>query len=88
MKAFKSDLKKWNEEEFRNVEIKRKQLFNALDELDTIEESSDLNDNENLEKDRIELEPIVLEEISARQKSGVLWLRGIKILKFSKSGKF
>ena len=60
------------------MEIKRKQLCNALIELDNTEESRDFNDDEKLEKDCIciELEKtILLEDISVRQKSRVLWLR-------------
>ena len=39
LKALKVDLKKWNDEEFRSVIVKKNQLLLDLNELDSIEES-------------------------------------------------
>lgn len=67
MRALKLDLKKWNNEELGNVEIKRKQF--AFDELDDTKESRHLNDDEKLEKYHIYIDlekTILLEEICVR----------------------
>lgn len=42
LKALKVDLKKWNDEEFRSVIVKKNQLLLDLNELDSIEESRQL----------------------------------------------
>ena len=38
LKSLKLDLKKWNEEEFGNVSIKKDRLFQAMQSLESIEE--------------------------------------------------
>lgn len=50
LKALKIDLKKWNEDEFDNVE-ERYKLWKGLGELDSVEETVPLSDEEKLEKD-------------------------------------
>ena len=78
LKALKGDLKKWNETEFGNVTIKRIKLWNDLNTLDSKEERVSLSVDEKRDKERICLEierTALLEEISWRQKSRVLWLR-------------
>ena len=70
------DLKKWNEEDFRNVEVKKNKLWSDINELGTLGNSQQLKAKEKeLEKDQIQVElenTILLEEISYRQKSRVL----------------
>ena len=62
MKALKLDLKKWNEEEFGNVEDNMHKLWKDLEVLDLLEDSCPLTNDENLEKEqlRIELEKVTL----------------------------
>jgi hypothetical protein len=72
------DLKKWNEEVFGNIDCNKNKLLDDLRELDVIEEARAL-DSEELAKKRAvswELEAVLLmEEISWRQKSRILWLK-------------
>ena len=78
LKALKVDLKRWNVEEFGNVEEKGKKLWNDLRGLETVEERSDLTVKEKLDKEIIrgELEKMMLlEEISWRQKSRVFCIK-------------
>ena len=62
MKALKLDLKKWNEEEFGNVEDNMHKLWKDLEVLDLLEDSCPLTNDENLEKEQlcIELEKVTL----------------------------
>jgi len=82
----KVDLKKWNEEIFGNVERKKKLLLEELHVLDVLEEERALGVEEKMKKVEIvsELEiSTLMEEVSWRQKSWVLWLReGDKCMKF------
>ena len=70
------DLKKWNEEDFRNVEVKKNKLWSDINELGTLGNSQQLKAKEKeLEKDQIQVElenTTLLEEISYTQKSRVL----------------
>ena len=77
LKALKVDLKRWNVEEFGNVEEKGKKLWSDLRGLETVEESRILTVEEKLDKERIrgELEKMTLEEISWRQKSRVFCIK-------------
>ena len=78
LKSLKMNLKKWNEEEFGNVSIKKTRLFQELQSLDSIEEVRVLTEEERLTHTRTKMElekTILLEEISWRQKSRALWLR-------------
>uniref|UniRef100_A0A7N2MBQ8 Uncharacterized protein n=1 Tax=Quercus lobata TaxID=97700 RepID=A0A7N2MBQ8_QUELO len=51
LKALKLDLKKWNEEEFRNVENRMHKLWKDLNDLDLIADCLPLTNEEILEKD-------------------------------------
>ena len=78
LKALKVDLKRWNVEEFGNVEEKGKKLWSDLKGLKTVEESYVLTVEKKLDKERIreELEKMTLfEEISWRQKSRVFCIK-------------
>ena len=62
MKALKLDLKKWNVEEFGNVEEGMNKLWKNLKVLDLLEDSRPLSYDETLEKEwlRIDLEKVTL----------------------------
>jgi hypothetical protein len=78
LKAFKVDLKIWNEQVFGNVEIHKKALLEELCALDKLEEVRALVVEEKSRKSVVisELEKgTLVEEISWRQKSRVLWLK-------------
>jgi hypothetical protein len=78
LKALKIYLKRWNKEVFGNVERKRKILLEELRVLDAFEEESALGVEEKMKKVEVvsELErSTLMEEVSWRQKSRVLWLR-------------
>ena len=68
--VLKMDLKKWNEEDFRNVEVNKNKLWSDINELGTLGNSQQLiAKKKELEKDE---NTTLLEEISCRQKSRVL----------------
>ena len=76
--ALKSDLKKWNESDFDNITVKKQQLWSKLNALDVKEDSQPLSEEEKLVQAsfRADLEKAaLLEEISLRQKSKVLFLQ-------------
>ena len=62
LKALKLDLKKWNDEEFGNVEGKMNKLWKNLEVLDLLADSRLLSYDETLEKEqlRIDLEKVTL----------------------------
>ena len=71
LKVLKLDLKKWNGEEFGNLENRMCKLWKDLNDLDLIADCQPLTNEEILEKDqlRTELEKVTLmEEICWRQK--------------------
>jgi hypothetical protein len=75
----KPDLKKWNGEVFGNVGRNKRKLFEDLQAFDVIEGSRALLEEELLMKAEIvnEIERCsLLEEVSWRQKSRVMWLKG------------
>jgi hypothetical protein len=77
LKALKADLKKWNEEVFRDVG-KKKELLGGIKELKGLEESRGLVEEEQVRKfDMIrEMEKtLMFEEVYWRQKSRALWLK-------------
>lgn len=68
--VLKMDVKKWNEEDFRNVEVNKNKLWSDINELGTLGNSQQLIAKEKeLEKDE---NTTLLEEISCRRKSRVL----------------
>jgi hypothetical protein len=72
------DLKKWNEDVFGNIECNKSKLLDDLRELDAIEEVQDLDSVELAKKWEVsrELEAcLLMEEVSWRQKSIILWLK-------------
>ena len=76
--ALKSDLKKWNETDFGNITVKKQQLWSKLNALDVKEDIQPLSEEEKLDQAsfRADLEKAaLLEEISWRQKSKVLFLK-------------
>jgi len=86
LKALKLDLKKWNEEVFGNVERNKRIFVEDLRAFEALEEGRALGGEELLKKAEVikELERCTLmEEVSWRQKSRVLWLKeGDKCTKF------
>uniref|UniRef100_A0A2N9IL89 Reverse transcriptase zinc-binding domain-containing protein n=1 Tax=Fagus sylvatica TaxID=28930 RepID=A0A2N9IL89_FAGSY len=76
--ALKEDLKLWNKQVYGDVGLKRKQLECDLQSFDEKEASSFLTPKEQVscEACKSELEKLaLLEEVSWRQKSRVLWLK-------------
>ena len=76
LKALKEDLKRWNKQVFGDVGLKRQQLECELQSLDDKEGTSFLTPKERIRREecRVELEKVaLLEEVSWRQKSLVLW---------------
>ena len=76
--ALKLDLKKWNEAEFGNVSFKKQALWSNLNVLDAKEDNHRLTAEEKLEQSnlRTDIEKLsLMEEISWRQKSRVLYLK-------------
>jgi hypothetical protein len=78
LKALKNDLERWNEQEFGNVESRKKMYVEELCALDRLEVQRGSTPEENVRKCVVskDLENSILhEEISWRQKSRVLWLK-------------
>jgi hypothetical protein len=86
LKALKIDLKRWNDQEFGNVEFRKKMHMEELCALDSLEEQRGLTSEENARKSGVIIDvenSILQEEISWRQKSRALWLKeGDKCTKF------
>ena len=78
MTALKLDLKKWNEIDFGNIIVKKQQLWSKLNTLDVKEDFQPLSEEGKLDQAsfRADLEKVaLLEEISWRQKSKMLFLK-------------
>jgi hypothetical protein len=78
LKALKEDLKLWNKQVYGDVGLKRQQLECDLQSFDEKEASSFLTPEERVSREacKSELEKLaLLEEVSWRQKSRVLWLK-------------
>uniref|UniRef100_A0A2N9I916 Reverse transcriptase domain-containing protein n=1 Tax=Fagus sylvatica TaxID=28930 RepID=A0A2N9I916_FAGSY len=78
LKALKVDLKKWNATHFGHVSLQKKQMMADLRGLDEVEESRPLTNEERGQRENliVGLEKVILmDEISWRQKSRVLWLK-------------
>ena len=78
LKALKGDLKLWNKQVFRDVGLKRQQLEYDLQFFDEKKGTSFLTSEERVLREayKSELEKLaLLEEVSWRQKSRVLWLK-------------
>jgi hypothetical protein len=75
LKALKANLKKWNVEVFGDVGKKKKELLEGIKELECIEESWGLVEEEQVRKSDMirELEKtLMFEEVNWRQKSRAL----------------
>jgi hypothetical protein len=78
LKALKEDLKLWNKQVYGDVGLKRQQLECNLQSFDEKEVSSFLTPEERVSREacKSELEKLaLLEKVSWRQKSRVLWLK-------------
>jgi hypothetical protein len=78
LKTLKSNLQRWNEEDFGDVNHRRYELMASIQELDMVEDDRPLYAEESSVKSqaRREVEKLLLlDEISWKQKSRVLWLR-------------
>ncbi len=78
LKALKVDLKKWNVTHFGHVSLQKKQMMADLKGLDEVEDSCPLSIEERGQREHhiVGLEKVILmEEISWRQKSRVLWFK-------------
>ena len=76
--ALKLDLTQWSESDFGNISAKKQHLWSKLNALDVKEDNQSLSEEEKLEKASLcaDLEKTaLLEEISWRQKSRVLYLK-------------
>jgi hypothetical protein len=76
VKGFKTDLKRWNKKVFGNVERKKKILLEELHVRDVLEERRDLGVEAKMKKAEVVSEferSTLMEEVSWRQKSKVLW---------------
>jgi len=86
LKALKIDLKRWNDQEFGNVEFRKRMQMEDLGALDRLEEQRGSTPEEKARKCGVirDLENSILhEEISWRQKFRALWLKeGDKCTKF------
>jgi hypothetical protein len=86
IKDLKMDLKKWNDEVFGNIDYNKSKLLDDLRVLDDIQEVRASDNEELVKKGEVsrELEDVLLmEEVSWRQKSRILWLKeGDKCSKF------
>jgi exonuclease III len=86
LKALKSDLKRWNDQEFGIVEIRKAKFLEELLAFDRLEEDLGLSPEDKIRKGEVirALEISILqEENSWRQKSRVHWLKeGDKCTKF------
>lgn len=78
LEDLKLNLKKWNEEVFGNVEMRKKNFLVEVHDLEAIVEERFLSDEKTTRKAKItsDLKMItLLDEVSWRQKSRTLWLR-------------
>ena len=85
LKSLKMNFKTWNEEVFGNIVRNKRILLEDLRVFDVHEESMALDEDELMRKVELvqELERCTLmEEVSWRQKSRVMWLKGDKCTKF------
>ncbi len=78
LKALKSDIQRWNREDFGDINHKKDELMGSIQELDRVEDFRPLSAEERSLKTQAKSEVeklLLLEEISWRQKSRVLWLQ-------------